>query len=206
MAAERTDARIAGRAVAAGLAAWFLATALSQHPHPMFQRLRQADPTALLIPNWRFFAPEPARSDFHVLYRLDTTGSTTAWTDIPAAAPRIWRETVWFPRRRHDKALFDICADILDTVANHPAVATRTSAYTLLREHVRRAITTNHPDGPPCGFQFLIATDTGHDTGHEPDCLLISEYIPWTPERQTTEPGSTCVQQSGRHEGRSFMT
>ena len=75
------------------LCGWWVVTLLSQHAQRTFDRLRPLDRIGLVIPNWRFFAPEPAVHDFHLLYRirdLDETG-TIIVPATPSGAG--WRTT-----------------------------------------------------------------------------------------------------------------
>lgn len=65
---------------AAGFATWLTATALCQHPDRSFDRLRGSAAGRTLIPDWRFFAPNPALHDFHVLHRVVLAGGdATPW-------------------------------------------------------------------------------------------------------------------------------
>ncbi|MGW3651214.1 hypothetical protein [Streptomyces sp. NPDC000878] len=168
-----------GLLVLGGLAVWFGATAASQYPHSSFERVRDRDRTGLLIPNWKFFAPEPAQHDFHVLHRVLTAdGSQTSWAETTRIAPRAWAQVLWFPHRRREKALFDVCAELI-MLMNKPGLdVTRFPVYRLLRDFVALAVRETY-DGqePPRGFQFLIARHTGHDQTHEPDYVFLSPFV-----------------------------
>lgn len=174
-------------AAAVGLAAWFAATVLSQHPRREFDRIAAFDKTHLTIPNWRFFAPEPAQHDYHVLVRTETAdGQQTPWTEVSTIAPRSLTHLVWFPGRRREKALFDICHELIAIMGRPGSNLTRTPAYRMLRNYVALAVTTNaQQSAPPKGFQFVIARHTGHDPDHQPDFLFVSPYI------QHNQPPST---------------
>jgi hypothetical protein len=165
----------------AGLGAWLVATAAGQHPHRAFDRVREWDPIGVLLPDWRFFAPEPAKHDFRVLHRLVTAdGGVTPWRETTRIAPRAWHHTLWCPSRRHDKAMFDLCRELIARTTD-PAVdlaSTPPFQFELLRDFVAREVRRETADGaPPRGFQFLIARHTGHDQRHEPDYLLASPYV-----------------------------
>ncbi|HEV7826885.1 MAG TPA: hypothetical protein VGD11_10455 [Mycobacteriales bacterium] len=166
--------------VGAGLAAWLAVTALGQHPVGLFDRVRRHDTFGLLIPNWRFFAPEPAQHDFHVLHRVLTAeGTETPWAQTSHIAPRTWVQTVWFPGRRREKAVFDVCNELLGLVRLRDVDVTTVPCFAMLREFVAAAVRAEHAGGrPPQGFQFLVARHTGHDEEHDPDYLLVSPFIP----------------------------
>ena len=163
-----------------GFGAWLLATAACQHPQRAFDRFRDYDPTGLFVPNWRFFAPEPAQHDFHVLHRVLTAdGRQTPWSETTRISPRAWGHAAWFPDRRRDKAMFDICNELITLMSVPGVELPATAPFHLLRDLVRLKVEEEHRDGPPPqGFQFLIARHTGHDEEPEPDYLLASPFIP----------------------------
>lgn len=164
----------------AGLSAWFTATAASQHPHRAFDRLRHWDPTGLLVPDWRFFGPRPATHDLHVVHRvLASDGEQTRWRETTRITPRVWRHAVWFPDRRRDKAMFDICKELITLMATPSRDVTTTAPFQLLSEFVASEVRREAANGPPPrGFQFLIVSHTGHDQAHRPHPLFASPYMP----------------------------
>lgn len=166
-----------------GLALWFTVTLLSQHPRREFDRVADCDKTGVAVPNWRFFAPEPAQHDYHVLYRTETAdGRTTEWREASAISPRRPSQMVWFPDRRREKGLFDICHELITVMKRHGADLTGAPAYRMLRNSVARTVRSAAGDGPaPRGFQFVVARHTGHDPGHEPDYVFASPYIGYDP-------------------------
>ncbi len=171
---------VAKALVTAGLGAWLVATAASQHPHRAFDRFRDYDPTGLFVPNWRFFAPEPAQHDFHLLHRVLTAdGDETPWCETKQISPRAWRHAAWFPDRRRDKAMFDVCNELITLMAIPSLDLTATSPFQLLRDFVELEVRRECAEHETAkGFQFLIARHTGHDADHEPDYLLASPFIP----------------------------
>jgi hypothetical protein len=171
----RADTLIAG-----AFGAWLVATAASQHPHRAFDRFRDYDPIGLILPDWRFFAPEPAQHDFHLLCRvLSADERQIPWSEATRITPRLWSHAVWFPDRRRDKAIVDICNELI-TLMNVPSLElTDTCPFLLLRDFVEGRIRDEYAGRPaPQGFQFLIARHTGHDQTRDPDYLLISPFIP----------------------------
>ncbi len=172
---------IARRAVEAGLAGWFAATVLSQHPNPTLDRLRRYDRFSMLIPNWRFFAPNPSRHDYHLLYRtLSTSGGQSQWRPASEITGRTWTQAVWFPRRRESKAVFDLCGQLALYVSRRGEQVPRSVPFRLLRDYVRRHIQESDPAAWPTvrGFQFLIVQYSGHDHSEAPTYLFTSQFIP----------------------------
>ncbi|RNL83155.1 hypothetical protein [Halostreptopolyspora alba] len=193
---------VAGAATVIGMGLWFLVTASAQHPNRAFDRLRGRDPTGLLIGNWRFFAPEPAQHDFHILYRvLRGDGSQTLWRAATWIQPRSWRQTFWFPEHRREKAVFDLVNELVmlgdELVGND---VTPLPAYRLLRDHVHRVAAAEYADDdPPAqGFQFLIARHSGHDDEEEPEYLLVSPFVPFAENSQHPHPTTAVGTTGGR--------
>ncbi|KQX65274.1 hypothetical protein [Streptomyces sp. Root1310] len=166
------------RGIEMALAAWLVATLLSQHPNRVFDRLRPMSFIGNLIPNWRFFAPLPARHDFHVLYRtLTTSGEQSEWKAASSITPRSWSHTVWFPKRRGEKAVFDLCFN-LDAARGKRVELEKTVEFALLRGCVARSIEENDPVWPQLsGFQFLIVRHSGYDTSQAPEYMFASPFI-----------------------------
>lgn len=98
--------------VGAVLLVWFVASAVAQLPGPLARRLRAVDRVGLL-PSWSFFAPNPARTDCHLLYRhvLDA-GTVTDWTEALSWRPSPLR-AVWNPDRRAEKAISDASSHLV---------------------------------------------------------------------------------------------
>ena len=118
--------------------------------------------------------------DFHLLHRvLRSDGEPTPWGETIRIPPRAWGHAAWHPERRRDKAMFDVCNELVTLLAIPSLDVTGTASYALLRDHVERIVRQEHRGGPlPQGFQFLIVRHTGHDEEHEPDYLLASAFEP----------------------------
>ena len=90
---------------------WGLATPLALIPG-LTKFFRTLD-FAGLIPDWRFFAPRPGRSDIFLLYRGITSNSeVTPWREITASFDRRCYNAIWNPGRRERKALIDIVSEL----------------------------------------------------------------------------------------------
>lgn len=180
MSTRTLNSRIVEGGLAGALTTWLVATALSQHPNRSFDRLRSLDRTGVAIPNWRFFAPEPASHDFRILHRyLRHDGSQTEWFESNVISPRMWRQSFFFPERRRDKAMFDVCNEVLGHLRTPGLDITITPGYRLLRDFVAVRLAEQHTGPDPQGFQFLIVTDSGHDTDDEPTYLFASGFEKW---------------------------
>ncbi|MEV6795389.1 hypothetical protein AB0M87_26125 [Streptomyces sp. NPDC051320] len=152
-------------------------TVATQHPNPAFNRLQRKD-TLSLLPNWRFFAPTPATHDDHLLYRtLDGNGQTSAWRDIDVIAGRKVSQVVWFATRRQEKAVFDVCAEILRSLDKGFDYVVNIPAYRVLVGYIRQRMVADG-FGDAEGFQFTLVRAAGYDEAEEPAALFVSPYAP----------------------------
>lgn len=175
------ESRASQRGLSVVLAGWFTATLVSQHPHRVFDRLRQFDRIGA-IPNWRFFAPLPAQHDYVVLYRtVGEDGEVSPWRRPEEGRTHRWSAAVWSPGRRHTKAALMVCGQIsgmLSTAGGEQV--RRTAQYRVLRAYIRQEVLTRARgrERPLASFQFLVAKSGGHDHRVRPRFLFASPVIP----------------------------
>lgn len=94
-------------AVVAFFGFWFVATLIKQLRTPWAGFVHRHDRFSI-VPQWTFFAPNPGRSDLHVLYRDQrANGRYTAWTEMNTMSARSAWSWVWNPRKRVRKAISD---------------------------------------------------------------------------------------------------
>ncbi|MGY5123171.1 hypothetical protein [Streptomyces nigrescens] len=165
-------ARIAAAAAVVG-------TVATQHYHiTVYNRVQSKDPFSL-IPNWRFFAPEPGVHDYAFIYRTtDTDGSRSRWQGVDLITGRKMQQLVWFPARRPEKAVFDLATELLHVIDKDFAVITKMPAYRLLERYVVSRIRAAAPDERVAGYQIAMVKSTGYDKGHDPQMVMLSPYTP----------------------------
>ncbi|MFE6165691.1 hypothetical protein ACFQ7F_43085 [Streptomyces sp. NPDC056486] len=152
-------------------------TLAAQHPHPAFEIARSRDVFSL-VPNWKFFAPNPATHDYHYLYRtLDENRQTSPWVELDLITNRKAIQAFWFSSRRREKAVFDICSAILKSIAKG-SDPTGAPPFKVLAEFIKRQI-RNAPNASDVrGFQFSVVRAAGHDESEDPEVLYVSTYLP----------------------------
>lgn len=168
---------VAGPGGVARLAGAFLllGTVAAQHPNPSFDRVKDKDTFSSLFPNWRFFAPDPARHDYHIAYRsLSEQRVASEWKTIDVIEGRKLRHIVWYPRRRMEKAIFDIASDLVTHLDNGLDALQTYPAYHMLREFVRKQVAVEA--GKVAGFQFALVRHTGYDESGDPEVVFVSPY------------------------------
>lgn len=167
-------------------AALLVGTVAAQHPNPGFSRAQRIDLFSLLYPNWRFFAPTPAQHDYHFFYRtLNQQGETSDWKQVEVIVGRKPQQIAWFPGRRPEKAVFDICSELVSALDKGFEELVTLPAYRMLRAHLRRRIAAETDATEVKGFQFTLARATGYDETHDPDILFVSPYTPMDPGAQS---------------------
>lgn len=83
---------------------WWIISVAGQWKGPRVSAIKAKD-VLHLIPNWRFFAPSPARRDYHLEYRLKTAESqTTGWKRPKLTRNRSYWCMIWNPQKRIRKA------------------------------------------------------------------------------------------------------
>lgn len=166
-------------AVPVVLAGWFIGSVLGQHPDRSYDKVRRLDKTGtgIVIPNWRFFAPNPAMEDQHFLYRLATEDKSkhTPWREAYTIQPRKLVHAVWFPGRRIEKAVFDVASTLThDGGANNPRMSkAKESAQELIYEFIRRRL--DPEPGYPL-FQVMLVRYSGYDHSEDPKYDMIFDY------------------------------
>lgn len=161
------------------LCGWWVVTLLSQHAQRMFDRFRPYDRIGLVIPNWRFFAPEPAVHDFHLLFRVrDLDDEISEWADAFAVEERRWRHAIWFPARRREKAVFDVCIDLMGLGARPMEERAQAPSHRLVANAVRRMLKMQERTDVR-EFQFMLVLFTGYDESGAPDYRFVSAPIPF---------------------------
>ncbi|WP_338784407.1 hypothetical protein [Streptomyces sp. DG1A-41] len=160
-------------------AAAVVATVATQHYHiTVYNRVQSKDQLSL-IPNWRFFAPEPGVHDYAFIYRTtDVDGVRSRWQGVDLITGRKMRQLVWFPTRRPEKAVFDLATELLHVIDKDFAVITRMPAYRLLERYLVSRIRAADPESRVVGHQIAMVKSTGYDNGHEPQMVLLSPYTP----------------------------
>ncbi|WP_069813902.1 hypothetical protein [Streptomyces sp. TP-A0874] len=170
-------------------AAVLFGTLAAQHPNPGFNRVQRSDIFSALYPNWRFFAPTPAQHDYHFFYRtLDHSGETSKWRLVDVISGRKFRQIAWFPGRRPEKAVFDICSELITSIDKGFDEIVPLPAYRMLVNFLRREIGQAPGASGVKGFQFTLTRATGYDESNEPEIIFVSPYTPMAEDESVSRP------------------
>lgn len=183
-------------------AAWLVSTLLSQHPENSLNRCRRLDNFAgnTIIPNWRFFAPNPAVEDVHVLYRFASQDFSrhSEWKECHTISPRRLWQAFWFPKRRFEKGVFDAHQSIMlglsalgrsetEDAIQRKAIA---DVVAMLNNYVR---TIDRGGDEWCWQQLLLVRFAGHDETAKPAYdVVLNYYLIDEGNDLQVDPGFEC--------------
>lgn len=174
-----TAAAIAAEVAIAG---WVVVTATNNLPGRAFDWARKYDPAVMFLPNWRFFAPNPAVHDYRLAHRiLWDDDSSSEWLDTKDIPYRAWYNSVWFPSRRRDKAITDMSNSLIERMDDPVKAVERSIAYQALSNLVRGVVRSGlEAGGPqPQGYQFAVGRDSGYDDSEAPTVFFTSRFERW---------------------------
>ncbi|NGO06518.1 hypothetical protein G5C60_02225 [Streptomyces sp. HC44] len=140
------------------------------------QFMIKIDPINTAVPVTTFFAPNPGKTDIHLLTRekLDD-GSMTQWSEHPLISPRSLRHMLWHPGRRVEKLLPDAVAELAQVVLEEKRIEyiQLTIPYLSMLNFVTHQC--RHP-ADARQVQFLIVESPGHAKGDDPRTLFASQF------------------------------
>lgn len=134
-----------------------------------------------VLPDWRFFAPDPGVFDHHLLIRtFATDGSAGTWREIGEVNARKLIHAVWHPEQREEKSLFDVVSELLRFIERHrkngmssqelsQRIQLSVAYLTLLNYATSCVEETDVKD-----LQFMIAISGGYEE-EEPEIVFVSE-------------------------------
>lgn len=167
------------RLLIGGFAAWLVATSLSQHPHRALDRVRTWPRGLIRIPDWRFFAPEPGRTDTYVLMRIVMAdGTSLEWTETHEYPGRSWSHALYYPKHRLEKGFFDLVSGLRLKMSQLEGPLEEISEYPVLVSHVRTVLRQSVIPPGAVGFQFMVVEDGGYDEDADIEVRLLSRLEP----------------------------
>ena len=126
------------------------------------------------LPNWKFFAPNPAVKDYHLLFRQRLSNSTlTTWSEAQSNSTRRFVPLFWNPKRRQEKALFDLISSFpADSREVSDASIKLSIPYLAVIYHVSNMRLFTEATEYQC---LILALDKACPTA-EAEVVLISEF------------------------------
>ncbi len=169
--------------IVAGFGLWLGLSVVAQFHLEKFERLRGHD-VFHLIPNWTFFAPNPGRTDYHLICRdKHADGAVGDWRELPLVYRRQPWSFLWNPEKRGTKVLTDAVAGILEMVDFHQR---RGDSLDLIEQllliHSPYLLLLNivmNGEGPPSAIthrQFALVETFGFTAEERPRPILSSPF------------------------------
>jgi hypothetical protein len=165
---------------------WLALSALAQLPGPAARKIRSLDAFGL-IPSWAFFAPNPVRTDSHLVYRhILRSGHVTDWTEA-----FVWRAPslrwIWNPDRRAEKAISDASSHLVKR--EKLAGVQWSTPYLLLLNYVSGLPRTSEA----VAVQFALLGSFGHQGDKSPFVRFVSDCHPLSGARATAGAPSPAL-------------
>lgn len=137
-----------------------------------FEKLLGKSIFIFFLPQYRFFAPIPARGDYHLLYKdYYEDGYATDWTEISLIQERKPWNIIWNPGKRERKALFDVVTDLSKHVVMRDPIIKLSVPYLLILNFISSIPRSTSP----YATQFLLVLSHGSCSGKDPDVFFISD-------------------------------
>lgn len=160
---------------------WLIATVICQFEEwKITSAIRTFDPLNL-IPLWTFFAPNPGKQDYHLLYRDKEPGGTIGdWVEVDMHEERYLFSFIWNPDKRDKKVLSDIVQDLIVTIRSDNGE--RNKKYlivTLPYLAVLKVVCTKERTSVKTAYrQFMLAGSHGFKSTEAPEFILLSMFHP----------------------------
>lgn len=150
---------------------WFFISVLNQLRVKWFKSIKYRDIFAL-IPSWSFFAPNPGRTDYHLMARFETDKNTLSpWQNLNINK-KSSLSGIWNPNKRMQKTLTDCTSEIkfLKIDYNSDSIELTNAYLTLL------SIALKYKQPNASKIQFSIIETYGYFNPSQPNPILISNW------------------------------
>jgi hypothetical protein len=150
-------------------AVWFVISVLCLLPS-LRDHIRRRD-VLTLIPEWKFFAPNPGQWDYHLVYRDQLPGGIlTDWTEVAEVTPRAWWNAVWNPAKRGNKALADCVVVMAKHIVAEDGVIEASVPYLTLLNYISSLPRLGRTEYT----QFALIQFHARGSREEPELLFVS--------------------------------
>ena len=160
---------------------WLALTVSCQFEHHTVTQFVRTFDVLNLIPIWTFFAPNPGKQDYHLLYRDKTRGDAVGdWIEVDLQEERHLLSCLWNPDKRDKKVLSDVVQDLITLLqAGAGQTDNRFLVLTLPYLTILKAVCIRERRRPEAACrQFMLAGSHGFNSGKDPDFILLSLFHP----------------------------
>ena len=133
-----------------------------------------------IIPTWTFFAPNPVKHDYHLLYRNKENNNVSKWKEVPLIKKKNNFSFIWNPERRIKKSLLAIANSLGLEIRNYKKLHDKLPNASYLVSSVAYQTCLNivleAPISKKVERQFMIVQSKGMITDEKPEIILISLF------------------------------
>lgn len=159
---------------------WFVVTILCQPDGwKLAQRIRAFDHLGI-IPLWTFFAPNPGKQDYHLLYRDKLhSGVLSDWVEVDLQEERYVYSCFWNPDKRDKKVLSDVVQNLI-SLHGSPQADHRSLPASLPYLTVLKLVCTQQRIRTESTYrQFMLAGSFGYNSDKAPEFIMLSLFHPF---------------------------
>lgn len=158
---------------------WLIATVICQFDEWKLTMTIRGMDSMNLIPLWTFFAPNPGKQDYHLLYRDKGQGDAVSdWVEVDLQEERHLFSFIWNPDKRDKKVLSDVVQDLIMLIRSEQG----TKNYlivTLPYLAILKAVCIRKPASADTAYrQFMLAGSHGFNSDMAPEFILLSMFHP----------------------------
>jgi len=165
------------------LSFWFTATVICQFKETRLSKfIRNKLDILSFVPLWTFFAPNPGKRDYHLIYRDKyDEGILSEWKEIEISEERYWWSFFWNPQKRDKKILSDIIQNLITLVPEYKRVGADNNLiacslpYIIVLSAVSRQ-EINQAHIQCMARQFMLAESTGYQEEPTVGFILLSLF------------------------------
>lgn len=159
---------------------WFVFTIGFQFPY-LRKHLLKID-IINILPVWTFFAPNPVKHDYHLLYRDKVDSEISKWEEINIVKENSAISSIWNPERRYKKNLLAVTNSLTrEVIAFRKLNNALPTAQNLMNTQAylnALSVVLNEKYLEKTNFQrqFMIIKTHGYFCEESLEILLVSKY------------------------------
>ncbi|MFW0715956.1 hypothetical protein [Pedobacter sp. N23S346] len=162
------------------LSCWFIATIVCQFKdNKVSSFIMEKIDLFSLIPLWTFFAPNPGKTDYHLLFRDKITDvDYSEWQEMEITEERTFWSWLWNPEKRDKKVLADIVQSLVATIPNYRKANGNINLLMFSMPYiiVLHAVSQYKKQSEKCFRQFMLAESSGYQKRTDPALILLSVF------------------------------
>lgn len=132
-----------------------------------------------LIPLWTFFAPNPGKRDYHILYRDKKKDETISnWQELSITEERTLFSWFWNPDKRDKKILSDVVQNLISQLPHYKGENKSTNLLMFSMPYIiiLNALSHYNKTSDTDYRQFMLAESAGYLKETQPAIILLSIF------------------------------